>query len=190
MFLPKPLFSTPYSYILLSQEKRLLAAKIARDQQWRFPCCSKTPAKYKQALLAFEDRRFYWHPGVDPVAIARALLSNIRKGRIVSGGSTLTMQTIRLWQRNPKRTLLQKLLEILLSFLLELRYGKEEIIQLYTTHAPFGGNIVGLETAAWRYFNRSPENLSWAESALLAVLPNSPAMIHPQTASRVFTFFS
>ncbi|MEM7180671.1 MAG: penicillin-binding protein 1C [Spirochaetota bacterium] len=177
--LPIPLFATPYSYVLLSKEKKLLAARIAIDEQWRFPCCIPIPRKYKQALLAFEDRRFYWHPGIDPIAIARAFLLNIRRGRIVSGGSTLTMQMVRLWQRNPKRTFLAKLLEMCLSLLVELRFSKEEIMQLYMTHAPFGGNIVGLETAAWRYFRRSPETLSWAESALLAVLPNSPALIHP-----------
>lgn len=89
------------------------------------------------------------------------------------------MQVIRLARKNPKRTYIEKILEMILALRLELRYSKDEILALYASHAPFGGNVVGVETAAWRYFGRSTEQLSWAESATLAVLPNNPSMIHP-----------
>lgn len=177
--LPDPLFTAPHSTIVLSREGELLGAKIAADEQWRFPPISALPDKFRLALVRYEDKRFYRHPGVDPLALARSFRTNLQRGRVVSGGSTLTMQVIRLARRNPARTYGEKLLEIFLATRLELSYSKEEILSLYASHAPFGGNVVGLEAAAWRYFGRSPAALSWAESALLAVLPNSPAMIHP-----------
>ncbi len=177
--LPGPLFEEPLSTILLDREGRLLGAAIAADEQWRFPQVGTVPEKFAAAIVEFEDRRFYHHPGVDPLALARALRLNLRQGRVVSGGSTLSMQVIRLARRNPRRTYGEKALEALLALRLELRYSKEQILALYAGHAPFGGNVVGLETAAWRYFGRSADRLSWAESSLLAVLPNSPALIHP-----------
>jgi penicillin-binding protein 1C len=101
------------------------------------------------------------------------------KRRIVSGGSTITMQTIRLFRKPKARTLWEKTVEIILATRLELKYSKDEILSLYLSHAPYGGNIVGIETAAWRYFGTSSHQLSWAEAATLAVLPNSPALVHP-----------
>src|SRR5690606_34581343 len=137
------------------------------------------PEKFAAAIVAFEDKRFYYHPGVDPISMTRALYQNIREGKVVSGGSTLTMQVIRLSRRSEGRTLLEKFIEVILATRLELRYSKAEILALYASHAPFGGNVVGLEAACWRYFNRDVHELSWGEAALLAVLPNSPALIHP-----------
>ncbi len=177
--LPQPLFATPYSTILLDRQGRLLGARIAADQQWRFPAVNRVPDKYRLAVMTFEDKRFYSHPGVDPLALLRALRQNLSRGEVVSGGSTLTMQVIRLARGNPPRTYWQKLIEILLATRLELQYSKDEILALYASHAPFGGNVVGLEAAAWRYFARPPRRLSWAEAATLAILPNSPALIHP-----------
>jgi penicillin-binding protein 1C len=115
---------------------------------------------------------------VDLLAIGRALQENLRQGEIVSGASTLTMQVIRLSRRNPPRTIGEKILEMLLALRLELTHSKEEILQHYAAHAPFGGNVVGLEAACWRFFGRPPEQLTWAEAALLAVLPNSPGLFH------------
>lgn len=177
--LPAPLFNEPSSSVLLGAGGELLGAKIAQDEQWRFPPVKKVPAKYAQALIHFEDKRFKFHPGVDPLALARSVYLNFRNKKVVSGGSTITMQVIRLSRKNPPRTYLEKLLEMALAVRLECGYGKEEVLALYAGHAPFGGNVVGLEGAAWRYFGRSPELLSWGESALLAVLPNSPSLIHP-----------
>lgn len=176
--LPDKLFSSPYSSIVLSRESKLMGAHIASDEQWRFPPVEAVPKKFSASLIAFEDKRFYSHIGVDPLAIARAINSNLRQGRVVSGASTLSMQVIRLSQKNPSRTLWNKLLEALKAIRLETHYNKEEILNLYASHAPFGGNVVGLEAAAWRYFGRAADQLSWAESAMLAVLPNSPGLIH------------
>mgnify|MGYP001097732645 CR=1 FL=1 len=177
--LPLSLFEDNYSSILLSQNDELLGARIATDGQWRFPHSRVVADKFKQAIISFEDKRFYSHPGVDPIALLRAIYLNITQGRVVSGASTLSMQVIRLSRKNPERTYYEKLIEIILAIRLELRHSKEDILALYASHAPFGGNVVGVETAAWRYFGRSTTNLSWAESATLAVLPNNPAMIHP-----------
>jgi len=176
--LPQPLFKAPVSSVLLSKEGKLLGAHISKDEQWRFPPLKQIPEKFKTSIVAFEDKRFYQHIGIDPLAIARALKLNINAGRIVSGGSTISMQVIRLSSHNPQRTLWEKSVEAFKALRLETRYSKDEILNLYASHAPFGGNVVGLEAASWRYFGRSPDKLSWAESAMLAVLPNSPAMIH------------
>ncbi len=177
--LPEPLFRAPLSPVLRDIGGELLTARIAADGQWRFTQDAPPPARYQQALPAFEDQRFHYHPGVDPLALLRALRSNVRAGKTVSGASTLSMQVIRLARGNPPRTLGEKLHEMLLALRLELRYSKAEILALYAQHAPFGGNTVGLDTAAWRYFHRRADALSWAEVATLAVLPNSPALIHP-----------
>ena len=176
--LPVRLFDAPYSSVVLSREGKLLGAHIAQDEQWRFPPVQQVPEKFAAALIAFEDKRFHYHPGFDPLAIARALYLNLSNGKVVSGGSTLSMQTIRLSQQNPPRTFWNKALEAIRAVRLELRYSKHEILNLYASHAPFGGNVVGLEAAGWRYFGRGQHQLSWAESAMLAVLPNSPGLIH------------
>ena len=179
--LPQHLFNAPVSSILLSEKGKLLGAHIATDGQWRFPPLStkQVPDKFKKSIIAFEDKRFYQHFGIDPLAVARAAKLNIQAGRIVSGGSTLSMQVIRLASENPKRTFPEKLLEAVRALRLETRFSKDDILSLYASYAPFGGNVVGLEAASWRYFGRNPNQLSWAESAMLAVLPNSPALIHP-----------
>lgn len=177
--LPSPLFNTSFSNILLSKDRQLLAAHIAKDEQWRFPEIEHVPEKFRQSIIHYEDKRFLNHIGFDPLAMLRAIRLNLQQGRVVSGGSTLTMQVIRLAKQNPPRTVWQKLKELVQAVRLEIAYDKPDILRLYASYAPFGGNVVGLEAAAWRYFARTPEQLSWAESAMLAVLPNSPALIHP-----------
>lgn len=175
--LPRHLFHVPYSTVVTDRNEELLGARIASDGQWRFPPRNTTPEKIKECLITFEDKHFYHHWGVNPFAIGRAFYQNVKNKRIVSGGSTLTMQTIRL-ARNESRTFREKLIEMIWATRLEFRASKEEILSMYISHAPFGGNIVGLDAAAWRYFGHSADDLSWAESAMLAVLPNAPAMIH------------
>lgn len=186
--LPGALHQQPYATLLLARDGSLLGASIAADQQWRFAPVKALPEKYKKSLLLFEDKYFYRHPGINPLAIMRALQGNFRAGKITSGGSTISMQLARLLrqaeyhQQNkklPARSIASKFLEAGRALQLEWRFSKEDLLIHYASHAPFGGNIVGLRAAAWRYFGRAPEHLSWAESALLAVLPNSPAMIHP-----------
>jgi len=176
--LPDPLFSSSYSTILLDKQGRLLSAAIAPDGQWRFPEQGIVNEKFAVALTTYEDKRFWWHPGFDPMAIVRALRQNWNAGKVISGGSTLSMQVIRLALNNPPRTILQKMREVILATRLELQYSKEQILSLYTAHAPFGGNVVGLEAACWRWMGRAPEELSWAEASLLAVLPNNPGLLH------------
>ena len=176
--LPRNLFQgVSYSTVVESVEGELLGARIAADGQWRFPPCDTVPQRFATALVQFEDRQFWWHPGVNPVAMGRALVQNLRSGHVVSGGSTLTMQVIRL-SRQKERTVWQKMIESVLATRLELRCRKRTILALYASHAPFGGNVVGLEAAAWRYFGRPASELSWAEAATLAVLPNAPATLH------------
>ena len=176
--LPGKLFKVPYSTVGTDHNGRLLGARIASDGQWRFPPRNHVPDKIRDCFICFEDKRFYQHFGVDPLALGRALWQNVRNKRIVSGGSTLSMQVIRL-SRQQSRTLTEKMVEVILATRLEIRYSKEEILALYASHAPFGGNVVGLDAAAWRYFGHPAEALSWAEAATLAVLPNAPSLIHP-----------
>lgn len=169
----------PYSTVLYSNNGSLLGAKIASDEQWRFPELDSVPHKFKQSIIYFEDQYFYKHPGVNPLSLLRALKQNVKAGKIVSGGSTITMQLIRIIYDNPNRTIWQKSKETVKALKLELKYSKEEILKKYASNAPFGGNIVGLEAAAWRYYGRNPDQLSWAESATLAILPNAPSLIRP-----------
>lgn len=177
--LPSNLFINPYSTLLLSNDEQLLSASIARDGQWRFPASDSVNSKVKTCVLEFEDRNFYYHPGVNPFALVRAAWQNVMSDRIRSGGSTITMQVIRLSRQRRGRTFGQKILEILMATRLEFSKSKEEILALWCAHAPFGGNVVGLEAASWRYYGRSSETLSWAEAATLAVLPNAPSLIFP-----------
>ncbi|MHA4895694.1 penicillin-binding protein 1C [Pedobacter sp. PWIIR3] len=176
--LPGKLFDTPVSFVLESSDGQLLSASIANDGQWRFPSAVLVPEKFKSCIIAFEDQRFYRHPGVDVFALARAIRQNIKAGHVVSGGSTLSMQVMRL-SRQQKRTMWQKITEAILSIRLELSYSKEEILKFYAENAPFGSNVVGIEAAAWRYYGRGAESLSWGEMATLAVLPNSPSLVRP-----------
>lgn len=177
--LPRPLFSDAYSVVLNDRENGLLSARIAADGQWRFPESGTLNPRFCCSLVAFEDQYFMQHAGVNPASIWRAVRQNNRAGKIVSGGSTITMQVARLIRKNQKRTYTAKLQEICLALRLELTYSKAEILKLYASHAPFGTNVVGVEAAAWRYFGRDLSQLSWAECATLAVLPNSPSIIYP-----------
>ncbi|MFK7811698.1 MAG: penicillin-binding protein 1C [Maribacter sp.] len=176
--LPKQLFKTPTATVVESRQGTLLGAKIADDGQWRFPIIDSIPKKFEICLLAFEDAYYYQHPGFNPVSMFKAIGSNLSAGKTVRGGSTLTQQVIRL-SRRKNRSYWEKFIELILATRLELRHSKEEILKLYASHAPYGGNVVGLDVASWRYFGLQPEQLSWAESATLAVLPNAPSLIYP-----------
>lgn len=177
--LPYKLFDAPYAKVLVDKNGQLLSASISADGQWRFPPIDSIPKKFEHALLQFEDKRFYQHWGVDLQSVARAVQQNLSHGRIVSGASTLSMQVIRLSSPHKKRSFLNKLIEMIKATRLESRYSKSEILKRYISHAPFGGNVVGLEAACWRYYQKSPDLLTWSEAATLAVLPNAPSLIHP-----------
>lgn len=178
-FWPHRLFSNTYSLVVEDRDNVLVGARIAADGQWRFPPGKQVPEKFVRTIVAFEDKRFFLHPGIDPLSLGRALFQNISSGRIVSGGSTITMQVIRLSRPHAKRTVLEKIVESVLALREDMFFRKQAVLSLYAAHAPFGGNAVGLEAAAWRYFGRAPANLSWAETAMLAVLPNEPSLVHP-----------
>ncbi|WP_082422513.1 penicillin-binding protein 1C [Aquimarina longa] len=177
--LPKPLFDDPTATVIETVSGKLIGAKIATDGQWRFPEADSIPEKFKHCIIAFEDQQFYRHLGFNPVAMGKAITANIKAGKVVRGGSTITQQVIRLARKGKKRTYYEKLKELLLAVRLELGFSKENILKLYASHAPFGGNVVGVDMAAWRYFGISAHRLSWAESATLAVLPNAPSLIYP-----------
>ncbi len=177
--LPKQLFNTPTSTVIECTEGDLLGAKIADDGQWRFPEKDSISSKFKVSIVQFEDAHFYKHVGFNPVSMFKALQQNIKAGKVKRGGSTLTQQVIRLSRKGKSRTYFEKVIELILATRLELRHSKNDIIKFYAANAPFGGNVVGIEAASWRYFGRNSHELSWAESATLAVLPNAPSLIYP-----------
>ncbi|HPH93107.1 MAG TPA: penicillin-binding protein 1C [Ferruginibacter sp.] len=176
--LPNVLFNKPTSYILEDKNGILLNATIASDGQWRFPYNEKVPTKFIDCITTFEDKRFFYHPGVDPMAFGRAVMKNIKGKGNTQGGSTISMQVIRIAQQN-NRNIWNKIKESILAVRLECRYSKKSILALYASNAPFGGNVVGLDAAAWRYYGTSPDKLSWGQMATLAVLPNAPSLVHP-----------
>ncbi len=169
-------FDDPVSPVLFGADGQLLGARPAADGQWRFPPGERVPERFFEVLVRFEDKRFYAHPGVDPLAVARAVRQNLSSRKVASGASTITMQVVRLARKNRPRTYLEKLKEAVLALRLESVRSKKDILTLFAAHAPFGGNVVGIDAASWLYFGRSPERLSWAEAAFLAVLPNDPGL--------------
>ncbi|CAM4132006.1 MULTISPECIES: penicillin-binding protein 1C [Flavobacterium] len=177
--LPKVLFKPNYTTVIESAEGHFIGAKIADDGQWRFPESDSLPKKFEKCILAFEDQHFYYHFGFNPVSMYHAFLQNRRANKVVRGGSTLTQQVIRLHREGTKRSYFEKIVEVILATRLEFRHSKDKILRLYAAHAPYGGNVVGLEMASWRYFGLKPHQLSWAETATLAVLPNAPSLIYP-----------
>jgi penicillin-binding protein 1C len=179
LMLPRKLFRDPTSYVIEDADGNLLNATIAADGQWRFPYDENVPQHFIDCITTYEDKRFFTHAGVDMSSIGRAFLANVKGSKIKQGGSTLTMQVIRMSEQNNGRNFWNKMKESVLALRLELSYSKKAILALYASNAPFGSNVVGLDAAAWRYFGRSADKLSWAESAMLAVLPNSPALVHP-----------
>jgi penicillin-binding protein 1C len=182
--LPPERFPGGYSAAVYARGGELLGASVSRTGQWRLPPgagggATAASPRFVAALVAYEDRGFFSHAGVDPEAIARAVLQNARAGRIVSGGSTISMQVARLGRSGRERELGEKAIEALMAVRLELLRGKSGILALYAENAPFGGNVVGIEAASFRFFGRAPASLSWAEAATLAVLPNAPSIAHP-----------
>ncbi len=167
------------SVVVLDAEGNILRAFTTSDDMWRLPSrSSQVDPIYIKMLLAFEDKRFFSHPGVDPLALVRALWQWISTGRVVSGASTLTMQTVRLFEPR-QRSLLGKLIEMARALQLEWHFSKDEILQMYLTLAPFGGNLEGARAASLAYFNKEPIRLTAAEGALLVALPQSPSLLRP-----------
>ncbi len=177
---PNPLFPKDYSHVIFDESQKILRVFLNTQEQWILPPDPRKaiPHKLKQAVLSYEDKDFYRHRGISPSALMRAFYLNLRYKKVMSGASTLTMQVARMM--TPKsRTYPNKLLEMAQTLKIETHYSKDEILRLYLDHAPYGGNIRGYQAAAWKYFGKSAEALTWAEAATLAVLPNSPALITP-----------
>jgi penicillin-binding protein 1C len=167
------------STLVLDDDGQLLAPFTAADGMWRLPVTvGDVDARYLRMLVAYEDKRFGSHPGIDPLALARALAQWAREGHVVSGASTLTMQTVRLLERRP-RTIGAKLIEMARALQLEWRYDKDTILGMYLTMAPFGGNLEGVRAASLFYFGKEPGRLTDAEAALLVALPQSPEILRP-----------
>ena len=135
LLVPVASFDDPLSTVVLDRDGELIGASIAADGQWRFGVAPAVPDKFAHAILCFEDRRFYLHPGVDPIALARAAVQNVRGGRVVSGGSTLTMQVVRLARKGQPRTLAEKAIESVLALRLSLSLSKREVLGLYAAYA-------------------------------------------------------
>lgn len=169
----------PPSQVLYDVQGQVLAYKLSEDGYLRLKTrAGEVDPLYLKMLLAAEDHNFHAHPGVDLKALLRALLSNLRSGHIVSGGSTLAMQNMRLLHRRA-RGYLAKAAEMAQALLFTLRYGREQVLDTYLTHAPFGSNIEGVKAAALRWFGHLPDHLSPAEAALLVALPRAPELIRP-----------
>lgn len=164
---------------LLDADGVLMHVQLSADGYWRLPVSlDVVDPRFVDTLIAFEDRRFWWHPGVDPLALVRAAGQWLRHGHVVSGGSTLTMQLARLLEPRP-RTLRTKLVEIARALQLEWHYDKRQLLSMYLTLAPYGGNVEGLRAASLVWLGKEPRALSAAEAALLAALPQSPSRLRP-----------
>lgn len=171
--LPERLTEAP-SAVVRWRDGRVAHGFLAPDDRWRLPVdVEQVDPAYIRALLAYEDARFYVHPGVDPIAVGRAALQNLRGGRVVSGASTLSMQLVRVLEPRP-RVFHSKVIEALRAMQLELRMSKAEVLEAYLQFAPFGGNFEGVETAAEVFFGHGADRLSAAEIALLISIPQDP----------------
>ncbi len=174
---PLPLASArEVSTTVVDRNGKLLRAYATADGRWRLPVDARTGVDpgYLKLLLAYEDRRFYSHEGVDPLALGRAAFQLFSRGRIVSGGSTITMQLARLMEPRRQRSVYAKLRQVVRALQIERALNKDQILNLYLALAPFGGNLEGVRAASIAYFGKEPKRLSLAESALLVALPQSP----------------
>ncbi|MGB2770384.1 MAG: penicillin-binding protein 1C [Candidatus Zixiibacteriota bacterium] len=170
----------PTSQAVYDMQGQLLRAFLSPDDKWRMPCRLDEVSPYlKEALITVEDRFFYYHPGINPWSLVRAVYLNIKHRKILSGGSTITMQVARMMEHR-ERTLLSKTVEMIRALKLELCYSKDEILEFYFNMAPYGGNVEGVEAACYFYFRKSPAQISLGQAALLVAIPNSPERLNPQ----------
>jgi penicillin-binding protein 1C len=176
---PQPGRAAPFATIVAARDGTPLRAFPDRAHVWRHPVAlGDVSPLYLEAIVAYEDRAFWWHPGVNPWALARAGWQWLAHGRVVSGGSTLTMQVARILEPAP-RTIPGKLKQIARALQLEWRYSKREILALYLNYAPMGGVLEGVEAASHAYLGKPARRLTHAEAALLAVLPQAPSLLRP-----------
>ncbi len=177
---PPAVADLPLSVVVLDRDDRLLRAFVSDDDKWRLPVdLSDIDPLYFDMLLAFEDKRFFDHGGVDVRALLRSAAYSLRNGRIISGGSTLTMQVARLLEERPTKSVQRKYEQILRAIQLEETFTKQDILRLYALRAPFGGNLEGVRAASLTWFGKEPGRLTTAEAALLVALPQSPESRRP-----------
>ena len=183
--LPPPLDkAAELSPLAVDREGRWLHAFTTDEGRWRFAAdLNEIDPLFVERLIAIEDKRFYQHPGVDPAAVMRASFDAAKSGRIRSGASTITMQTARLLEPRP-RTIPSKIVEMLRAMQIERRLSKREILELYLTLAPYGGNVEGVRAASLTYFGKEPKRLTNAEQALLIALPQAPEARRPDRRAR------
>ncbi len=172
--------SIEFSTVVVDRNGQLLRPYATLDGRWRLPATVKdVDPRYLDLLIAYEDKRFRQHRGVDPLAVMRAAFQLVTHGRIVSGGSTITMQVARLLEPRTDRTLLAKLRQAVRAIELERRLSKDEILTLYLALAPYGGNLEGVRAASLAYLGKEPRRLSLSEAALLVAIPQSPEARRP-----------
>nr|MBI1232769.1 penicillin-binding protein 1C [Cytophagales bacterium] len=180
---PGAIFQPDYSTLIKAENGEILHAFLNSREQWHFPPEEKeVNTKLKIAVLTFEDEGYYRHLGVDLPAMGRAIYQNVLAGKTVRGASTIAMQVARM-SRPKSRTYINKILEALFAIKLSIHYSKDGLFRLYVDHAPYGGNVVGYQTAARMFFGKEAQELTWSEAATLAVLPNAPGLIYPSKTS-------
>ncbi|MCL2325973.1 MAG: transglycosylase domain-containing protein, partial [Proteobacteria bacterium] len=176
---PLPMKQRSIARVVLAEDGTPMWRFADENGVWRFHIKKdEVSPLYIDALLTYEDRWFYHHPGINPAAMLRALTQNITNGRIISGGSTITMQVARLIDPHP-RTIPGKLRQVWRTLQLEWYFTKDEILELYINDAPFGGTLEGVAAASWAYLGKSPSQFTHAEAALMAVLPQAPSRLRP-----------
>ena len=178
--MPLPKDRTAYSKTVYDDNGQLLSATTSREGQWALPLTSHIPDHLAAAIVCYEDEYFYWHLGVNPISAIKAMATNARAGKIKRGGSTLPMQVMRMRHQRKGRNLANKLREMVFAIKYSIVRSKRSIIRDWAAIAPFGGNTIGVEAASLRYFGRNLNELSWAEYALLAVMPNNPTGVNIQ----------
>ncbi|AFK03193.1 penicillin-binding protein 1C [Emticicia oligotrophica DSM 17448] len=182
-----PKIEVNFSTIITDRNGQILHTFLSKDEKWRmFVTLEEITPVLRKAILAKEDKYFYYHFGVNPVAIIRATVNNVLKKRRTSGASTITMQVVRMLRPN-KRTYLNKITEILRAIQLEIFYSKDEILQMYLNLVPYGSNIEGIKSASYLYFQKSPDRLSLAEVTTLAIIPNRPTSLRLGTRNPLIT---
>src|ERR1041385_3011468 len=166
-----------YSTIITDSKGDVINAYLTSDQKWRMKTeLNEISPLLQKTIVAKEDRYFYSHPGINPIAMTRAAFKNLFRMKVTSGASTITMQVARALEHR-KRNIWSKLVEMFRTFQLELKYSKKEILQMYLNLVPYGGNIEGVKSASILYFNKNPDHLSLAEITALSIIPNRPSSL-------------
>lgn len=185
LFFPLPIdkLHRPNSVFVYSRDGQLMRCFLSPDDYWRKPVkLEDISPLLRRSVIAREDRWFFYHPGFNPISLVTAAIDNVREGKVIRGGSTITMQVARMME--PKeRTVKSKIIELLRAVQLELHYSKKEILELYFNLAPYGGNIEGVGAASYFYFGKKPSELTASQAALLTSIPNSPTILRPDRSA-------